>query len=122
MTELLRHGAHAAMPITGEQIRATVRLALERFQRGLGFKSIHSVFKKSGRISRSPICEDVWDALEKHKVVIPVPITGVAEGGLAIADDRKPEVHNFLQNAMLTGGLRVAVDFLDRKCTKSRSR
>jgi hypothetical protein len=113
---------HTAMPVTGEQIRATVRLALERFQRGLGFKSIHSVFKRSGRISRSPICEDVWDALEKYNVVVPVPITGVVEGGLAIPDGRKPEVHNFLQNAMLTGELRVAVDFLDRKFIKSRSR
>jgi len=113
---------HATIPVTAEQIRATVRLALERFQRGLGFKSIQAVYKKSGRISRSPICDDVWESLEKHKVVVPIAISGVLEGGLAIPEDRKAEVHNFLHNAMLTGELRSAVDFLDRKLTKSRRR
>ena len=113
---------HATIPVTAEQIRATVRLALERFQRGLGFKSIQAVYKKSGRISRSPICEDVWESLEKHQVVVPIGISGVLEGGLAIPESRKAEVLNFLHNAMLTGELRSAVDLLDRKLTKSRTR
>jgi hypothetical protein len=110
---------HATIPVTGEQIRATVRLALERFQRGLGFKSVQSVYKKSGRISRSPICDHVWASLEKHKIVIPIAISGMVEGGLVIPDSRKTEVHNFLHNAMLTGDLRSAVEFLDRKLVKS---
>jgi hypothetical protein len=113
---------HAAIPVTGEQIRATVRLALERFQRGLGFKSIQAVYKKSGRISRSPISADVWESLEKHKIVVPMAISGVVEGGLAIPDGRKPEVHNFLHNAMLIGEWRSAVEFLDRKLVKPGAR
>lgn len=111
---------HATIPVTSEQILATLRLALERFQRGLGFKSIHAAYKKSGRISRSPICDEVWDALEKYNMVVPVPISGVAEGGLAIPDERKTEVHNFLHNAMLTGELRNSFEHLGRKLVKRR--
>jgi hypothetical protein len=110
----------ATIPVTPEQIRATVRLALERFQRGLGFKSIQTVYKRSGRISRSPICNDVWHALEKHHIVVSITLSGVAEGALAIPDARKPEVHNFLHNAMLTGELRSAIESLERKLIKSR--
>jgi len=103
------------LPVTSEQIRSTVRLALEKFQRGVGFKSLARANCKKGRIARSPICDRVWEALENFGVLESIRISGVPKGGVAIAEGKKGEAHNYLANAMLTGSLREAVEWLERE-------
>jgi hypothetical protein len=103
------------MRVTSDQVRAAFRLALERFQRGVGFKSLDKVNCKRGPLAKSPICSDVWEALVKHGVLTEVHISGVSGGGLAIAAGKKGEVHNFLSNAVLVGSLREAISSLEAK-------
>ena len=109
------------LPVTTEQIRSTVRLALEKFQRGVGFKSLARANCRRGRIVRSPICDQVWDSLERYGVIESIRISGLPEGGVSIAEGKKGEVYSFLANAMLTGSLREAVDSLENELGARRA-
>ena len=105
------------LPVTPDQVRATVRLALQAFQKGVAFKAIPRTSCKRGRISTSPICDKIWDALEQGGVVVKISIKGLLENGLQIAEDRREEVQLFLSNAILSGVLRDTVDKLVRSIT-----
>jgi hypothetical protein len=102
----------ANLPITSDQITATIRMALQQFQRGVGFKSVARIYTRRGRLAKSPIATEVWGALERFGVVESIAISGVPEGGLAIGEGKKGEVYNFLANALVTGGIREAVEWL----------
>jgi hypothetical protein len=76
--------------------------------------------RRFGLRSKSPIATEVWTALEKFGVVESIAISGVPQGGLAIGEGKKGEVYNFLANALITGGIRDAVEWLQNDlATKS---
>jgi hypothetical protein len=106
-------GRTGSRRVTTDQIVESVRIALEKFRRGVGFKSITVQGSKRGRLAKSPIAGSVWDALVRHGVLETIVISGTPDGGLMIADGKTSEVRNFLNNAVLTGSLRTAVRALE---------
>ena len=97
------------IPVTPGQVRWTVRLTLQAFQVGVGFKAIPRASCRRGRISTSPICKEVWEALEKHGVIGSITIKGLLDDGVQVPDNKREEVRLFLSNAILSGSLRDAV-------------
>ena len=95
--------------VTEDQVRWTVRLALQAFQKGVGFKAIPRSTCNRGRLSRSPISAHVWRALEQQGIVSSISIKGLLEDGLQIQESKREEVQLFLSNAILSGSLREAV-------------
>jgi hypothetical protein len=106
------NGAQGRIGITEDQVRWTVRLALQALQKGVGFKAIPRASCKRGRISTSPICTQVWGALEGRGVLSSISIPGLLEDGLQVPDAKREEVQLFLSNAILSGTLRDAVEDL----------
>jgi len=100
---------HNRIEVTADQVRWTVRLALQTFQRGVGFKAIPRSTGKRGRISTSRIGGEVWHGLEEYGIVSKISIPGLLEDGLQIEESKREEVVLFLSNALLTGTLRDAV-------------
>jgi hypothetical protein len=102
-TEVLQiHQGRVKISVTEDQIRETVKLALEKFQRGVGFKSLAIANQQKGRISRSPIGDVVWEALEKAGVIDRIHISGVDGGGIVISESPNLEedallMKNFFQ-------------------------
>ena len=110
------------IPINPGQVRWTVRLALQVFQTGVGFKAIPRETCRRGRISTSPIRKQVWEALEKHGVITSITIKGLLDDGLQVPDARREEVRLFLSNAILSGDLRDAVkDVIDQLVSPGQS-
>jgi hypothetical protein len=103
------------LEVTEEQVRWTVRLALQAFQKGVNFKAIPLNTCKRGRILTSPICDEVWRTLEEHGIVCPITIPGLLEHGVQVHESKRDEVHLFLSNALLTGSLREAVRSILKK-------
>ena len=101
-----------AVPVTAEQVRSTVRTALQKFQRGLSFKVVPRSDQNKGRIAISPIKEQVWRALERHQIIFAADIAGIKKGGLEIGNSRHDEVRLFLSNAIATGLLKRCIELL----------
>lgn len=104
--------SRGAVPVTAEQVRSTVRTALQKFQRGLSFRVIPRSDQNKGRIAISPIKDQVWRALERHQVIFAVDSSGIRKGGLAIGNSRHDEVRLFLSNAIPTGLLKRCIELL----------
>jgi hypothetical protein len=95
-----------------EEIRKALRLALHKFYDGSGFNIVNRKNLNRGMLARSPICNDVWEALQRFRVVVPHVAAGVADNSLCLDFAAKGEVRMFLNNAVLMGRLRKTAEAL----------
>lgn len=96
------------------------QILLCRFKQGLGFKSLQERDLRRGRLSQSPLRDDILESLEKHKIISFHNLGAMRRSGVAINTDCIAEVQRFLDNRLVAGHLAYAIDqvkarFIDKR-------
>lgn len=99
-----------------DAIQRVFRLALQKFVRGGALHTIDVAFRNRGALGQSLLNDEVWDALMKTGVVIAHTISGLGKDrGLAIAKKHQHEVRQFIDNAIVSGGVLAAIQTICRE-------
>jgi NACHT domain len=111
------------IPITETQILDNFHTALNKFKRGLCFKSLDADNMRRGSIGRSTLCDEIWEALEKSKVISFHSISGLGpRSGVAIEKGSIPEVQRFLDNRLVVGKIASAVDQVKKRVSRTKEK
>lgn len=101
---------------TKEMCITALRLALEKFQSGAGFKSILDEHRVRGKIGKISFCKEVWEALESSNTIFNHRISGIGQkAGWSISKDAIPAVRTFFESGLLAGPVGRAAEMLTKR-------
>jgi hypothetical protein len=90
-------------------------MALTRFQGPIGLHSLALEQRDRGPLARSPIREEVWETLRKHRVLAFHTMPGRGpDSAMKVVDEARADVHQFLANGLATGVVERAIADLAR--------
>jgi hypothetical protein len=99
------------VPIDEDQVVETFRHALDKFRKGPTFKSMRTEDLRKGTLRYSPLREAVLDALTEFQIIELHMISGVGQNaGAHVAKEQINDVRQFLDNNLLVGKLKLAVE------------